>query len=70
VAVVLTPWPDDPGDVERSNKETIAMLGDVDVCTLPRTTPDALAEAGRHLPVDAWLAPPDAQPPDVADTDD
>jgi dethiobiotin synthetase len=54
-AVVLTPWPDDPGDVERSNKDTIAMLGDVDVRTLRRTSPDRLAEAGAELPVDDWL---------------
>jgi dethiobiotin synthetase len=54
-AVVLTPWPDEPGDVERSNKETIAMLGDVDVETLRRTTPDGLADGGADLPVDDWL---------------
>jgi dethiobiotin synthetase len=54
-AVVLTPWPDEPGDVERSNKDTIAMLGDVDVRTLGRTSPDRLAEAGKALPVDDWL---------------
>jgi dethiobiotin synthetase len=54
-AVVLTPWPDEPGDVERSNKETIGMLGDVDVHTLRRTSPDSLAEAAADLPVDDWL---------------
>lgn len=35
-AVVLTPWPDDPGPVERSNRETIERLGDVRVQVLPR----------------------------------
>jgi len=35
-AVVLTPWPEDPGGIERSNLETIAALGDVRVETLPR----------------------------------
>jgi dethiobiotin synthetase len=55
-AVILTPWPDEPGDVERSNKQTIAMLGDVDVHTLRKTTPDRLAEAGADLPIDDWLA--------------
>jgi dethiobiotin synthetase len=35
-AVVLTPWPDDPGDVERSNRETIAELAGVRPLTLPR----------------------------------
>ena len=37
VAVVLTPWPDDPGPVERSNFETIVALGAVEVVTLPRS---------------------------------
>jgi dethiobiotin synthetase len=54
-AVVLTPWPDEPGDIERSNKDTIAMLGDVEVQTLGRTTPDGLADAGAELPIDDWL---------------
>ncbi|HVY96816.1 MAG TPA: dethiobiotin synthase [Solirubrobacterales bacterium] len=33
--VVLTPWPEEPSDIERSNRETIAGLGDVRVETLP-----------------------------------
>jgi dethiobiotin synthetase len=33
-AIVLTPWPDDPGPVEESNRETIAALGRVEVETL------------------------------------
>jgi dethiobiotin synthetase len=69
-AVVLTPWPDEPSDVESSNRETIAMLGDVDVCALPQTTPDRLAEAGADLPVDEWLGAARSGPPDVADTDE
>jgi dethiobiotin synthetase len=35
-AVVLTPWPDNPTPMERSNLETIAGLGSVEVETLPR----------------------------------
>ena len=35
IAVVLTPWPDEPGPVERSNRETIERLGDVRVQVLP-----------------------------------
>lgn len=35
-AVVLTPWPERPGRVEESNRETIAALGGVEVETLPR----------------------------------
>lgn len=34
--VVLTPWPGEPSEVERSNRETIATLGDVRVETLPQ----------------------------------
>ena len=34
--VVLTPWPDEPTDLERSNRATIAELGSVPVATLPR----------------------------------
>lgn len=33
-AVVLTPWPEDPGPVLRSNRDTIAELGGVEVLTL------------------------------------
>jgi dethiobiotin synthetase len=33
--VVLTPWPADPTEIERSNRETIAALGRVEVRTLP-----------------------------------
>jgi dethiobiotin synthetase len=34
-AVVLTPWPEEPSEIERSNRATIAALGKVDVQTLP-----------------------------------
>lgn len=34
-AVVLTPWPEHPSEIERSNRETIASLGEVAVQTLP-----------------------------------
>jgi dethiobiotin synthetase len=69
-AVVLTPWPDEPDDVERSNKDAIAMLGDVDVHTLAQTTPDGLAAAGAHLPVADWLETSEHNPPDIAETDE
>ena len=42
-AVVLTPWPQRPGEIERSNRETIASVGRVEVKTLP---PLDLAEPG------------------------
>jgi dethiobiotin synthetase len=35
-AVVLTPWPDAPGPIERSNRETIGRLGAVEVEVLPQ----------------------------------
>jgi dethiobiotin synthetase len=34
-AVVLTPWPEEPTEIERSNQETIATLGSTQVLTLP-----------------------------------
>jgi dethiobiotin synthetase len=54
-AVVMTPWPEEPTAVERSNRDTIARLGDVPVAGLQRTTPDRLAEAGDALPLEDWL---------------
>jgi dethiobiotin synthetase len=35
-AVVLTPWPAEPGAIERSNFETLESLGQVPVLTLPQ----------------------------------
>jgi dethiobiotin synthetase len=57
-AVALTPWPRGPGPIERSNRETIARLGEVDVAVLPRVEraePELLADAGRSLPLERWL---------------
>jgi dethiobiotin synthetase len=54
-AVVITPWPQEPSDMERSNRETIETLGDVRVCGLPATTPDRLAQVGAALPLDELL---------------
>jgi dethiobiotin synthetase len=56
-AVVLTPWPEEPSMLERSNLETIKRFGEVPVIGLPRTDPAHLAEAGAALPVSDWLAP-------------
>jgi dethiobiotin synthetase len=58
-AIVLTPWPEEPGVLERSNRETVHELGGVEVAVLPRTAlhPEALARAGRELPVGRWLGP-------------
>jgi dethiobiotin synthetase len=57
--VVLTPWPGEPTAIERSNRDTIAELGEVPVATLPPLAGpdlDALAAAGAALPLDAWLS--------------
>lgn len=56
--VVLTPWPDAPDAIARSNRETIARIGQVEVATLAAVTgptPAALAAAGAALPLDRWL---------------
>lgn len=38
-AVVLTPWPEHPSEIEESNRATIAALGKVAVRTLPPLNP-------------------------------
>lgn len=48
VAVVLTPWPQEPSGIERSNRETIAALGEVEVKALPMLD---LAEPGTWPPL-------------------
>jgi len=56
--VVLTPWPAQPTVMERSNRETIARRGEVEVATLPpvaRAEPELLAAAGAELPLERWL---------------
>lgn len=54
--VVMTPWPDQPEPIERSNRETVQRLAGVPVAGLPRTTPERLAEAGAALPLADWLS--------------
>ncbi|MEX2253130.1 MAG: dethiobiotin synthase [Thermoleophilaceae bacterium] len=54
--VVMTPWPDEAGELERSNADTVARLGAVEVAQLPRCEPGTLAEAGDELPLARWLA--------------
>jgi dethiobiotin synthetase len=59
--VVLTPWPQEPNMMERSNRATIEVLGDVPVASLPYITdfsPPSLAAAGELLPIDDWLGDP------------
>lgn len=58
-AVVLTPWPETPAELERSNRDTIAHIGQVEVVGL-RHVPGAnavdLAQAGDSLPWRRWLS--------------
>jgi dethiobiotin synthetase len=61
-AVVLTPWPGRPSAILRSNRETLARLGDVEVSTLRvlRSRQVAL-DAHPELPVLRWVAPQRAE---------
>jgi dethiobiotin synthetase len=55
-AVVLTPWPQEPSVMQRSNRDTIARRGGVAVATLrPARDVDDLTDAGATLGWDAWL---------------
>ena len=53
--VVMTPWPEEPDTMTRSNRDTIERFGGVSVVGLPRTDPDSLVEAGSGLPLDEWI---------------
>ena len=56
--VVLTPWPQDPSVIQRSNRATIAARGFVEVATLgvvARADPALLADAGAGLPLERWF---------------
>lgn len=56
--VVMTPWPDEPPEIERSNRETVETLGGVPVSGLPvvaSAEASTLAAAGARLPLDDWL---------------
>jgi dethiobiotin synthetase len=57
--VVMTPWPNEPEPIERSNRDTVARLAGVDVHGLPPATPDPseLASAAEGLPLDRWIDP-------------
>ena len=55
--VVMTPWPEDPEPIERSNRVTVERVGRARVAGLPPTNPESLAEAASVLPLDEWLSP-------------
>jgi dethiobiotin synthetase len=59
-AVVLTPWPGEPGPIELSNRATIERLAGVEVSVLPeleRAEVTLLARAGGELPLDRIIGP-------------
>ncbi len=56
-AVVLTPWPEAPAELERSNRDTISRLGEIEVAGLahvPSPSTVGLARAGGALPWQRW----------------
>jgi dethiobiotin synthetase len=64
-AVVLTPWPTQPSAMERSNRETVARIGEVEVVGLAPASADRseLARAGARLPWRQWLTIQHRLPP-------
>jgi dethiobiotin synthetase len=59
-AVVLTPWPDQPNELERSNRETVARIGNIEIAALGHVRSPAatdLARAGEALPWRNWCPP-------------
>jgi dethiobiotin synthetase len=66
-AVVLTPWPNEPSQMQLSNRATIAQLGGVKVAVLEEISGADIAEfatAGGHLPWREWLSGPSFIPSD------
>jgi dethiobiotin synthetase len=53
--VVLTPWPEEADDMERSNLETIARLGRTSVHTLGEVYTGPPVSSVGDLPLDEWL---------------
>jgi dethiobiotin synthetase len=57
-AVVLTPWPANPSEMERSNRDTIGRLGEIEVAVLAAVASADIAElarSGDSLPWRDWL---------------
>jgi dethiobiotin synthetase len=53
--LVLTPWPEDPDAVQRSNLETIASVGATPVHTLGELYTGPPISSVGDLPLDTWL---------------
>jgi dethiobiotin synthetase len=59
-AVVLTPWPEEPNEMEQSNRETIMRTGGIEVAVLSHVrgpTAADLGRAGDALPWRNWCPP-------------
>jgi dethiobiotin synthetase len=55
-SVVLTPWPRFPKEIERSNRETIERLGEVETYGLPLLAIADAVRPVRSLPVERWIS--------------
>ena len=58
VGIVMTPWPAEPSEIQRSNRDSVTRLAGVDVSTLPQIAHAdraLLAAAGAGLPLTSWL---------------
>jgi dethiobiotin synthetase len=67
-AIVLTPWPEAPAELERYNRDTIARLGEIEVVGLgyvPGPAAADLAQAGEALPWRRWCSPESSIPSDA-----
>lgn len=54
--IVMTPWPEEPLPIERSNRDSVERLCGIPVSALGHTHPGTLAKAGAQLPIGSWLA--------------
>ncbi len=52
-AVAMTPWPEDPGDIERSNLETVERIGGVQVVRIPRL-PESVVKEPTSTKLKQW----------------
>lgn len=53
--IVMTPWPAQPGRLERSNLESVSNLARTAVTQMAPVDRRSLAPAGARLPLDEWV---------------
>jgi dethiobiotin synthetase len=53
--VVMTPWPEDPMAIERSNRETVQRLTGIAVDGLAPIAPCELSANAPRLPIGSWI---------------